>query len=84
MLIVLSPSKTLDFDTPPATAQHSPAEFSDQSELLVESLKSFSPEALSKLMGMEEKTWLDVIKKRVPPKFIELNEKAFLKGRLLV
>jgi len=40
--------------------------------------------ALSKLMEMDKQPWLDVIKERVPPKFIELNEQAFLQGRAAV
>ena len=40
--------------------------------------------ALSRLMEMEADAWLEVIKKRVPPKFVELNEKAFLQGRSMV
>jgi indolepyruvate ferredoxin oxidoreductase beta subunit len=36
--------------------------------------------ALSKLMDMEADSWMDVIKRLVPPKFIELNQKAFVAG----
>jgi len=37
--------------------------------------------ALSKILGMESDPWLKVIAARVPPKFIELNGKAFQAGR---
>jgi Pyruvate/2-oxoacid:ferredoxin oxidoreductase gamma subunit len=33
---------------------------------------------------MESELWLEVIRRRVPPKFIELNEKAFQAGREVV
>lgn len=36
---------------------------------------------LSKHLGGSEEIWLDVIEKMVPPKFQELNKKAFLAGR---
>lgn len=37
--------------------------------------------ALSTLLGGEENDWLDVITKLVPPKFVDLNTRAFKKGR---
>ncbi|OQX65072.1 MAG: hypothetical protein B5M51_01805 [Anaerolinea sp. 4484_236] len=37
--------------------------------------------ALSKILEMDTETWLDVIVARVPPKFVELNRKAFQVGR---
>ncbi|HIE58062.1 MAG TPA: indolepyruvate oxidoreductase subunit beta [Anaerolineales bacterium] len=37
--------------------------------------------ALSKLLDMEPAPWLEVIENRVPPKFVELNRKAFQAGR---
>ncbi|MBO4769904.1 MAG: indolepyruvate oxidoreductase subunit beta [Clostridia bacterium] len=36
---------------------------------------------LSAFFDFEESEWLDVIGKSVPPKFIEVNKKAFLLGR---
>ena len=38
---------------------------------------------LSHSLDIPEALWLDVIKKRVPPKFIDLNVKAFQRGREL-
>ncbi len=37
--------------------------------------------ALSKILEMDADVWLDVIVARVPPKFVELNRKAFQAGR---
>ena len=37
--------------------------------------------ALSKILEMDAEPWLDVIVARVPPKFVELNKKAFQAGR---
>ncbi len=37
--------------------------------------------ALSNLVGGDQEVWLDVIGNMVPPKFVELNKKAFLAGR---
>ena len=37
--------------------------------------------ALSSLMDLDADKWLEVIKQRVPPRFIDLNLKAFLAGR---
>lgn len=36
---------------------------------------------LSKFFGFSEEEWLSAIEKSVPPKFLELNKKAFLLGR---
>jgi len=38
---------------------------------------------LSQSMDIPESTWLDVVRKRVPPKFVDLNLKAFESGRSL-
>lgn len=40
--------------------------------------------ALSGLLEIEAPIWLEVIKKRVPPKFVDLNQKAFELGRAAV
>ena len=37
--------------------------------------------ALSKILEMDADSWLKVIEARVPPKFVELNRKAFQAGR---
>ncbi|WP_373499156.1 peroxide stress protein YaaA [Desulfococcus sp.] len=55
MLVVISPAKTLDFETPPATADYSLPGFLDESERLVQALQTLSPEELSGLMGISSK-----------------------------
>jgi indolepyruvate ferredoxin oxidoreductase beta subunit len=37
--------------------------------------------ALSTFLDIPADTWLDAIESRVPPKYIELNRRAFLRGR---
>jgi indolepyruvate ferredoxin oxidoreductase, beta subunit len=37
--------------------------------------------ALSTLLDVPVETWLEVIEGRVPPKYVELNRQAFLRGR---
>lgn len=39
---------------------------------------------LSTLMDVEPETWLSVIERRVPQKYVELNRKAFGEGRRMV
>ena len=34
----------------------------------------------AKYIGFEKELWLDVVEKTVPPKTIEINKQAFLKG----
>lgn len=37
--------------------------------------------ALSSLLDVPVETWLGVIEKRVPPKYVDLNRQAFVRGR---
>ena len=37
--------------------------------------------ALASRLDVDEETWLSVIEARVPPKYAELNRKAFRRGR---
>lgn len=55
MLSVISPAKTLDFETPSTTDQVTQPDFLDQSAPLVEILRSYSPQQLSDLMGISDK-----------------------------
>jgi indolepyruvate ferredoxin oxidoreductase beta subunit len=40
--------------------------------------------ALSTFLDVPQETWLGVIEARVPPKYVELNRQAFLRGRQAV
>ncbi|MGD9944245.1 MAG: peroxide stress protein YaaA [Burkholderiaceae bacterium] len=54
MLIVLSPAKTLDFETPPQTRSHSLPEFLDESALLISRLRRMPPVELASLMSISD------------------------------
>lgn len=54
MIIVLSPAKKLDFETPLTFAEHTQPDFLDQSEKLIERLRELSPLELSGLMGISD------------------------------
>lgn len=64
MLTLLSPAKTLDFDTPPITEKATQPEFLEKSADLVDVLKQYSPDELGKLM-------------KLSPKLAELNADRF-------
>ncbi|GHE22438.1 peroxide stress protein YaaA [Halomonas urumqiensis] len=55
MLSVISPAKTLDFETPATTGIHSEPDFLDSSQQLIEILRGYSPQQLSDLMGISDK-----------------------------
>jgi cytoplasmic iron level regulating protein YaaA (DUF328/UPF0246 family) len=55
MLLVISPAKTLDFDTPPSTSIYSQPEFLDDSAELIDQLKTLSPSDVSTLMSISDK-----------------------------
>ncbi|MGI9328612.1 MAG: peroxide stress protein YaaA [Pseudomonadales bacterium] len=55
MLAILSPAKSLDFDTPPTTKKHSTPQFIAESEQLIKQLRRFSSEQLGELMGISTK-----------------------------
>ena len=40
--------------------------------------------ALSTFLEIPAETWLEVIKARVPAKYVDLNRQAFLRGRQAV
>lgn len=54
MLIVLSPAKTLDYDTPLTTDEHTLPDFIEDSAELIDGLKQLSPADLSGLMGISD------------------------------
>jgi len=55
MLIVLSPAKSLDMETPPTTKLHTQADFLDHSAQLIERLRELSPQELGELMELSDK-----------------------------
>ncbi|HZX32969.1 MAG TPA: peroxide stress protein YaaA [Rhodocyclaceae bacterium] len=54
MLMVLSPAKTLDFDTPPQVATYTQPGFTDQSQELIGVLRTFSPADIAGLMDLSD------------------------------
>jgi len=65
MLLVISPAKTLDFETPSNTKKFTQPAFLDQSALLIEQLRKLDPAQLSDLMD-------------ISPKLGELNHARFM------
>ena len=55
MLMVISPAKTLDFDTPPVTERYTQPEFLDHSQELITQLRELSPAQISELMHLSDK-----------------------------
>ncbi|MBB6520296.1 peroxide stress protein YaaA [Pseudoteredinibacter isoporae] len=55
MLMVVSPAKNLDYETPAKTKQFTEADFLDQAEILMEDLRELAPHDLSELMGISDK-----------------------------
>ncbi len=55
MLIVLSPAKTLDYETPPQTRKATQPALLERSTRLVEDARKLSPEAIGALMGVSDK-----------------------------
>ena len=54
MLTVLSPAKTLDYESPSITDQTSTPQFMDQSALLVDDARALAPDDIRSLMGVSE------------------------------
>ncbi|WP_295996326.1 peroxide stress protein YaaA [Rugamonas sp.] len=54
MLIVLSPAKSLDLETPPTTQLHTTPDFLDHSAQLIERLRQFSPAEVGGLMDVSD------------------------------
>ncbi|WP_163832082.1 peroxide stress protein YaaA [Spartinivicinus ruber] len=55
MLAVISPAKTLDFETPPTASEYTQPELLKQSETLVKILRQYTPDQLAKLMKLSDK-----------------------------
>jgi cytoplasmic iron level regulating protein YaaA (DUF328/UPF0246 family) len=54
MLIVLSPAKSLDLETPSTTKLHTTPDFLDRSSALIDVLRTYSPLELGSLMGISD------------------------------
>jgi len=54
MLIVISPAKTLDFDTPARIDKFTQPQFLDDSKLLIERLRELDPIQMGKLMSISD------------------------------
>ncbi|MBW2941177.1 peroxide stress protein YaaA [Zhongshania aquimaris] len=65
MLLVISPAKTLDFETPAHTEQYSQGAFLARSQTLISQLQKLSPDDISALM-------------KISPKLGELNHHRFM------
>lgn len=55
MLVLLSPAKTLDFETPPITDAHSQPEFTSEAEPLIDVLREKAPQDIADLMKLSDK-----------------------------
>ncbi len=55
MLTVISPAKTLDFDTPPVTSEFSQPKYLDQSALLIKQLSQYSVNEIASMMKLSDK-----------------------------
>jgi cytoplasmic iron level regulating protein YaaA (DUF328/UPF0246 family) len=55
MLLVISPAKTLDYDTPPATTRFTQPQFLDHAQELIGQLREMSPQQIGELMHLSDK-----------------------------
>lgn len=55
MLMVISPAKTLDYETPPATQRFTQPRYLDHSQVLIEQLRELSPQQIGELMHLSDK-----------------------------
>jgi cytoplasmic iron level regulating protein YaaA (DUF328/UPF0246 family) len=55
MLIVLSPAKSLDYETPPRLKTHTLPRFIDRSAVLIERLRKLAPQDIGALMDISDK-----------------------------
>lgn len=55
MLTVISPAKTLDYDTPPVTSRFTLPQYLDDSQELIVQLRDLSPAQISELMHLSDK-----------------------------
>ena len=55
MLMLISPAKTLDFETPAHTAHYSQPDFLNESQQLIDALRDLAPQDISALMKISDK-----------------------------
>ncbi|GIZ13595.1 peroxide stress protein YaaA [Pseudomonas sp. NCCP-436] len=55
MLMVISPAKTLDYDTPPVTPRFTLPEYLDHAQQLIEQLRELTPAQIAELMKLSDK-----------------------------
>jgi cytoplasmic iron level regulating protein YaaA (DUF328/UPF0246 family) len=55
MLMVISPAKTLDYETPPTTQRFTQPQYLDHSQELIGQLRELSPAQISELMHLSDK-----------------------------
>ena len=55
MLFAISPAKALDYDTPATTAKATQPLFKPQAQALIDTLRGYSPQDVSKLMSLSDK-----------------------------
>ncbi|TDV55593.1 hypothetical protein EC919_103136 [Pseudomonas graminis] len=55
MLMVISPAKTLDFDTTPTTKRYTQPQFLDHSQELISQLRDMTPAQIGELMHLSDK-----------------------------
>ena len=55
MLTVISPAKTLDYETPPTTRRTTQPQYLDKAARLVEDARELSPDDIRQLMGVSQK-----------------------------
>ncbi|MFI8742909.1 peroxide stress protein YaaA [Stutzerimonas zhaodongensis] len=55
MLMVISPAKTLDYDTPPTTERFTQPEHLDHAQALISQLRDMSPQQIGELMHLSDK-----------------------------
>lgn len=77
MLFLISPAKSLDYDTPPHVANHTQPLFTRQSAQLIEVLKTQTPQQISELMKLSDTlAGLNVARYQAwAPKFTAKNSK---------
>jgi cytoplasmic iron level regulating protein YaaA (DUF328/UPF0246 family) len=54
MLLLISPAKTLDFESAPVTSTHTEPDHLEQSQLLIEQLRQLTPPQLAQLMSLSD------------------------------